>query len=314
MFQNSNFTNLDLFNGKVNCRHKVKLKILQINLGKRHAAVSLLQKSVQELGVDLVCFQEPTILRGKVVGIPHRWGLFSSKSLKAGIICLNTKLKASLLSTTQDAVSVILGEGDNSIKLTSAYGTTANNIEVIQQEIEHAVQLEQDKEHIICGDFNAPNTLWGYKKDAIRGKEMLEFINAKNLFILNDTTQLPTFEFNDKQGCPDLTLTNSTDVLGAAKWEVLDVETLSDHRYILIDTNKEITFTQVPRFKTKYGSHGKFVKNCKGIVYGGIKKIERAINERDLDQILDNTMLEMTRECKRIYGIKKWKKPEDPKW
>ena len=48
MLRNNNFSDLELFNGKVNCRHKLKIKILQINLGKRHAAVSLLQKTVQE--------------------------------------------------------------------------------------------------------------------------------------------------------------------------------------------------------------------------------------------------------------------------
>ncbi|GBM50240.1 hypothetical protein AVEN_134803-1 [Araneus ventricosus] len=85
---------------------------------------------------------------------------------------------------------------------------------------------------IIGADLNGHNTLWGYISNDNRGKDILDFILANNLNIINKPDALPSFQRNNSVGWPDLPLCSQSLIDSSINWEVLEEISLSDHRYI----------------------------------------------------------------------------------
>ena len=79
------------------------------------------------------------------------------------------------------------------------------------------------------GDFNAHNELWGSKKRNRNGKIVEEFIDKKQLVVLNDGR--PTWFRTSRTGLPSIDITiASAELASISRWETMDLYTVgSDH-------------------------------------------------------------------------------------
>ncbi|GBL99496.1 hypothetical protein AVEN_68782-1 [Araneus ventricosus] len=91
------------------------------------------------------------------------------------------------------------------ITIISAYSSPAQNVHASLQEIQEIISSLPEEKIIIGADLNGHNTLWGYRSNDNRGKDILDFILANNLNIINKPDALTTFQRNNSVGWPDLT-------------------------------------------------------------------------------------------------------------
>nr|CAI5852388.1 unnamed protein product [Callosobruchus analis] len=96
-------------------------------------------------------------------------------------------------------------------------------------------QARHNSKALIMGDLNSKSVEWGSPYTDRRGIYLTEHIAASNLVTLNhgDT---PTFMRGEYQSYIDVTIATQSTASEVTDWKVLDTETLSDHRHILIET------------------------------------------------------------------------------
>lgn len=97
---------------------------------------------------------------------------------------------------------------------------------------------------LLMGDFNGKNVLWGYKINDVRGKAIADFILEKGFTIVNDTSFGPSFVTSRASGNPDLTLVSPGIFPMISKWQILDLESNSDHKYITFLFDQPITYSE----------------------------------------------------------------------
>ncbi|GBM71873.1 hypothetical protein AVEN_229368-1 [Araneus ventricosus] len=132
-----------------------------------------------------------------------------------------------------NSVAIKIHLDDSPLTVISAYSSPYAEIQQTLQELRE-VKASIKKEHILLSaDLNGHNSLWGYESNDTRGNEILDFILANELFILNNPDSPPTYVRHQSKGWPDLTLCSEAIAKLNPKWEVLDIPTMSDHNYIL---------------------------------------------------------------------------------
>ncbi|GBN56151.1 hypothetical protein AVEN_215302-1 [Araneus ventricosus] len=77
-------------------------------------------------------------------------------------------------------------------------------------------------------------------------------LQKKHIFLLNSSDSLPTFEHNNRQCWPDLTMVSSHSLAAVCEWDVLEEETNSDHKFVKICINSNISSLSFARFKTAH--------------------------------------------------------------
>lgn len=93
------------------------------------------------------------------------------------------------------------------------------------------VRAKSQKRVIVAGDFNAKSPIWGSSVPNNRGEVLLVWMAALGLTIHNVGNE-PTCVRHNGYSHIDITLSNERAADEISEWEVLGVETLSDHRCI----------------------------------------------------------------------------------
>ncbi|GBO08352.1 hypothetical protein AVEN_113779-1 [Araneus ventricosus] len=161
------------------------LKILQINLARAKAATNQLQETASTIKPDVILVQEQYINNNGIPGIPQTWKTFSSSNQKAAILIPSPKLKPALLATKVNMVELKIQTSSFPIIIISAYSSPAQDVHTTLQEIQEIISSLPEEKIIIGADLNGHNTLWGYRSNDNRGKDILDFILANNLNIIN---------------------------------------------------------------------------------------------------------------------------------
>ncbi|GBN90550.1 hypothetical protein AVEN_36950-1 [Araneus ventricosus] len=91
------------------------------------------------------------------------------------------------------------------LTIISAYISPAENVHTTLPEIQEMISSLPEEKIIIRAD-NGHNTLCGYTSNGNRGKDIMDFILANNLHIINKPDALPTFQKYNSVHWPDLTL------------------------------------------------------------------------------------------------------------
>ncbi|GBM05438.1 Putative protein in type-1 retrotransposable element R1DM [Araneus ventricosus] len=105
------------------------------------------------------------------------------------------------------------------ITIISSYSSPEQNVHTTLQEIQEIISSLPEEKIIIGADLNGHNTLWGYRSNDNRGKDILDFILANNLNIINKPDALPTFQRNNSVGWPDLILCSQSLIDSSINWE-----------------------------------------------------------------------------------------------
>jgi ribonuclease HI len=125
---------------------------------------------------------------GMLLGVKRKFTV-SFEILKRGDV--NNTLEATLLTIWKRAVKT---------RLIVIYNPPSNHPEILNQ-------LEIDDSTLIIGDFNAPNTAWGYKTTTNIGAEVEDFINTSPICLINDPLSTGTYtHYNGSMTNPDLAM------------------------------------------------------------------------------------------------------------
>ncbi|GBM59815.1 hypothetical protein AVEN_10022-1 [Araneus ventricosus] len=168
------------------------LKIPQINLARAKAATNQLHLRASTIKPDVILVQEQYNNNNGIPGIPQTWKTFSSSN-QAAILIPSSKLKPALLATKVNMVELKIQTSSFPITIISAYSSPAQNVHTTLQEIQEIISSLPDEKIIIGADLNGHNTLWSYRSNDNRCKDILDFILANNLNIINKPDALPTF-------------------------------------------------------------------------------------------------------------------------
>lgn len=130
------------------------------------------------------------------------------------------------------------GQRPNSLFILNLYSSPRKRHQQFKNILDKAQQLAENKQLIVCGDFNAAHTAWGYVRCDRKGRDLLEHVEELDLTIITDK-RYPTRLGNSvcRDTTPDLTLTKN---IQAAKWLNTGQNFGSDH-YIIevtLEVNK----------------------------------------------------------------------------
>ncbi|GBM16491.1 hypothetical protein AVEN_148881-1 [Araneus ventricosus] len=261
-------------------------------------------KAAQQHQPDLFLVQESRVKDGKITGISKCWKSWLSKSGKVGILDLPTCSTPIVLSAKVNTMAIKITKNSKAFTIISSYSSPYANFREILEELTDLTTNINGEEYLIGGDFNAHSQRWGYSDEDSRGKQLQEFIAEKHIFLLNSSDSPPTFEHNNRQGWPDLTMVSSHSLATICEWDVFEEESYSDHKFVKICINSNMSSLSFARFKTAHGGHCKFVNLFKSKVQALRNLISNSSNEEEFNETTRTIQLEIHKTCKQVYKIK----------
>jgi len=195
--------------------------------------------------------------------------------LKKGIVYSNVTKYESI-----EAISISVKIGNIEVKLSNVYlphGPPEN--------LETLLDLFQERNSIVCGDFNAKHPLWGSRETDKWGTDLAEIIEDKHLVVINSGEGTRVDLSNNSKSHLDLTITSSN-LAGLCNWEVMDDLCGSDHYVIKTSINENIQSENihVPRWNFKKADWKGFELFCdaqfmKFNVNNDIEQMVQSIND-----------------------------------
>ncbi|XP_035224834.1 uncharacterized protein LOC118197429, partial [Stegodyphus dumicola] len=186
--------------------------------------------------LNVITLQEPYTIKGKIAHLLGNWRVVGIDNGRTGIIVADSNLEFTV-DVLQDCIVAITVFLDQvKLALISVYFSPAEDLEMHLFQLENVFKL-YTYDFIVVGDFNSKNFNWGAREMDQRGVLTYYFIVQYNLKLLNIQDFTPTFFSSVGSGWTDLALCSSGMDISNVKYEVLDLDTLSDHRYILINLN-----------------------------------------------------------------------------
>ncbi|GBM07978.1 Putative protein in type-1 retrotransposable element R1DM [Araneus ventricosus] len=290
------------------------LKILQINLARAKPANLILHTNVKEIKPDIILIQEPYIKDQKLNGFPSSWTSFTSKNLKAAILIPNATIKAVLLRQKTNTVAIKIHLDSTPLTIVSSYSSPAKNIQETLQELRETKASIKTEPIFIGADLDGHNPVWGYAIEDTRGREVLDYVLANDLFKLNTPDAPPTYVRRDTKGWPDLSLCSGLIAHSSPTWGVLETPTLSDHFYIVTTFNAPSTSTSCRRYKTLHGNHQKFLRLIAPQINQLIIQINNIENQQQLNEVTRELQNTIIKACDGTYKIKKTYYLPNPNW
>lgn len=212
----------------------------QINLGKGKSATNQLVRTLTDRRIDICIIQEPTAREGKIAGFGNRIRTFHGKADKprSAICVCRTEMKAILLEDYSNKYTTVIeaAAANNRCYIVSIYIPPRENPQFEYEEFideleDKIVQLAGKGEIIIGMDANAKSPVWGSPTEDRRGKRLTEMFEKTGLHVVNDG-EIPTFDGPNGQSYIDVTATTFRTATQCNSWNIPDIESLSDHRYI----------------------------------------------------------------------------------
>ncbi|GBN11689.1 Putative protein in type-1 retrotransposable element R1DM [Araneus ventricosus] len=147
-----------------------------------------------------------------------------------------------------NVVGVITKIRGKSVLVVSVYSPPKEDFRTTLSELDNCLTLPHDR-IIICGDFNAKSPVWGGQEEDERGRQLLEFILARSLVVLNDDGSLPIFDGHQGNSWIDVSICDPLLFDNVSKWKVDLEPTGSDHKSVSFSlyTGKKPSI-KTPRF------------------------------------------------------------------
>uniref|UniRef100_A0A8C2BUC3 Reverse transcriptase domain-containing protein n=1 Tax=Cyprinus carpio TaxID=7962 RepID=A0A8C2BUC3_CYPCA len=218
------------------------LSILQWNARSIIANGQELKNFIEELEVkpNIICIQEtwlkPTldfIIYGYTVVRKDRdtTGGGVATFIQQGINYRNIELN---VLVDVEVVLVDIWIGRTKIKIINFY----NPCKKIVREMLDGMYEGENGKVILCGDFNAHNTLWGGTKVDENGSTIEEFMDDNKLICLNDGRCTRFDAYHGTESALDLTIV-SDQIAGVSQWEVKESFLGSDHYVIWLSVGNQ---------------------------------------------------------------------------
>ena len=189
------------------------IKCYQINLQHSKSATDNLIELIKKEEIDVAFIQEPYTIHNKVVGITKRYRTFTSsvgRSRRATVVT-NNQIDALLIQEVTDKDTVVVELILRNLKFYAAnmYLDITEQLDKTNELINDILQLANTSGLLITMDSNSRSRTWHDKLTNGRG-EKLEFLISKQLFIMNEDSEMKTFQSNRGSSNIDLTISNNT--------------------------------------------------------------------------------------------------------
>ena len=212
------------------------IKCYQISLQPSRTATDNLMELIEKEGIDVAFIQEPYIVYNRVAGIPNRYRVFTSSvgKCRTATVVTNNHIDALLVqeATDKDTVAVELILDNLKFYTANMYMDITENIDTGIQKISHALQLVNRSSILITMDSNSRSRTWYDKLTNERVKTLEEFIISNQLIILNEESEMKTFQGSRGSSNIDLTLSNHRLLTKIKEWKISEDESCSDHKII----------------------------------------------------------------------------------
>ncbi|XP_041912697.1 uncharacterized protein LOC121677772 [Alosa sapidissima] len=149
---------------------------------------------------------------------------------------------------------------------------------------------------VLCGDFNAHNTLWGGTKVDENGSTIEEFMDDYKLVCLNDGRNTRYDASHGTGSAIDLTLV-SDQIAGVSEWEVSENSLGSDHYIIWLGIrNQNVCLEEnwFPRWRMKEANWGLYSMKASGRLMGIMSEMSNDVDE--LNSTITNILCESAEE------------------
>ncbi len=275
-------------NATQNINIESNIKCLQINLQRCKAATAHLMKYIENKNIDILLIQEPYFAKGKVCGFSSKYRIYyceSAERAKTAIIVINDLLQVVYIKTfIKDYLTVISVKFRNKLYyMFSLYCSPEQDLNRELQFLKSALIALKPQNVVISIDSNAKSRVWFSNCDDFRGELINDFIAENNFILLNNNENTPTFYTTRGESYIDLTLINANSAPYVHNWKVLEIDSISDHRYIVFDINDqipEIKFKSTVKYNTSKANWDQFNRD----IYQKFTEIEPELNS------IENTM------------------------
>lgn len=217
-----------------NPRHHIKC--IQVNLQHSRAATDNLMEFVVQHNIDVIFLQEPYCLNNKIVGIGRKYRVFSTGNMRkrAAVVVANKFIDAIMLHQLSDEDMVVLEItiGSQKFYAASMYMDIRRDINMDFNKLDNILKFHSGTGVLIAVDSNARSSMWHDRTTNDRGRDMEAYLCVNNLFLMNEKSDVTTFESSTGKSNVDLTLTNACFVRSLHDWECCGDESCSDHRII----------------------------------------------------------------------------------
>lgn len=210
------------------------IKILQINTNHSYSAIEHLKITIHKIQPNIIALQEPYYYKNKILGFNLTDIVIQNKD-KARVAMVIRERNWDIFpeQVTRDIISIKVTTKNVRFRIINVYKPPNDDIDQTLDILENILNLDKDIPTTVLGDFNAKHQAWGGDRSDTQGDKLAQFIINNSLYILNDKDQGPTYLSTTGRSYIDLTLTNATLFREINKWEILDLHTESDHKYLL---------------------------------------------------------------------------------
>ena len=148
----------------------------------------------------------------------------------------------------------------------SMYMDIVEQMEKDLHKIDKILEFERGVGIIIAADTNSRSTTWHDKQTNKRGRKLEEYISSKNLYIMNEESEMTTYKSRRGSSNVDLTIINNLLITACSGWEISKEESCSDHNIINFciaqgNPNRNASNFNGIRYIVNEGNLRKFDKN-----------------------------------------------------
>lgn len=220
------------------------LKLAQINAQRSSAVSADLEMIMREKNIDVLCLQEPYVIKGKVRGSSNLI-ITQPDSEKTWITIITREDKFQVFRVaykeSEHIMCIhIITEFDDFI-IINAYCQFSLQIEPFLNKIEKMLQKVKDKKVLIAMDSNANSSLWFSKETDERGRQVEEFLLQNDMYVLNKSSNVSTYVSVQGESNIDLTMASGNVLSSIQDWQVLEACTTSNHNMISYNFKYSIT-------------------------------------------------------------------------
>lgn len=205
---------------------RMGIKILQINVGRSRVAQDLAYATARERSADILIINEPN--RNMVKEAV--WLKDKRTDVAIKIITRNVAVRD--MERGQGFISVDMGE----LTILGCY--VSPNIPLVEYKKEVDYIMKQvngkRKDTIVTGDLNAKSPAWGAPITDKKGEYWMNHITSSDMIVMN-TGGEPTFIRGRSKSHIDVTIATKKMSRHIIGWEVLDIDSHTEHRYICFE-------------------------------------------------------------------------------
>jgi ribonuclease HI len=215
---------------------QTQIRCMQVNLQHSRTATDNLMKLIQQDLTDIVLVQEPYIIQNKLAGITrtHRTYITNEERSRATIVIANEEIDAIIIKQLCDRDTIVAEVRYKSIRFLAAsmYFDITEDINCSIAKIEEILKLSTGTGIIIGIDSNSRSQAWHDKQTNARGRTLEEYLSSRDLNIMNEESELTTYQSTRGRSNIDVTITNNSLLKILTDWQISTDDSLSDHNII----------------------------------------------------------------------------------